>query len=254
MSEMSGLGLMNDTLRGRAAVSVRDVKAGYKSRPVFESISLDVPAGQILGIFGHNGAGKSTLLRVIVGMVATQTGTVSLGGQDVTRHGAGQRCRSSIALVPEAGRGVFDDLSVAQNLALAESVACSDGLVLTDSSIPGKFGQLETVLQKLMGRPAGRLSGGERQLVALTMAMFRRPKVLLLDEPSTGLSPSATAEVFGAVREFATRSHGTVLLVEQEIAAALRIVDRVCVIQNGRIVLDVPTEHCPPADKLIELF
>lgn len=208
------------------------VSSGYGSVPVLRDIDLSLPAGEILTVLGANGAGKTTLARTISGLLAIKSGELRLGGSAVTRTRAHQRARAGIILVPE-GRRLFGSLTVAQNIELGAVAARRrpDG--------PDPVEHLLDAFPKvraLWGQQAGLLSGGEQQMVALARAAAGRPSVLLLDEPSLGLSPLLVAEVFAMVTFMAREMGSAVLLIEQIVEGALSVADRGVVMAHGRIV------------------
>jgi urea transport system ATP-binding protein len=184
-----------------------------------------------VAIIGPNGAGKSTLLKVIAGFLRPTAGTVLLNGRDVTRLAPHERVRAGIGYFMQGGRA-FPSLTVRENLSMAG-----------DEHGSGK-GNLEQVLEvfpklrEISGRRAGLLSGGERQALALAMTLVRRPTVLLLDEPSAGLSPRLVREMLDKVREIGQSWGLAVVMVEQNVREALGAAHRVCVLAEGRSVFE----------------
>ncbi|HZV51158.1 MAG TPA: ABC transporter ATP-binding protein [Candidatus Dormibacteraeota bacterium] len=214
------------------SLSVRGLVAGYGPVTVLREVSLEVEVGRILALVGANGAGKSTLLRCLAGLHPARAGAVLLDGVDVTGLPAHRRARLGLALVPE-GRQLFVGLTVAENLRLG-----LHGLARPDSTEGrrrlDRCFDLFPALRELSRRPAGVLSGGQQQMLAVARALVREPRVLMLDEPSLGLAPMAARAVLEALS--ALRGEGVaVLLVEQNATAALEIADRGAVVELGRV-------------------
>lgn len=213
-------------------LSVEGVTAGYGDATVLFDASFEVREGEIVAIVGANGAGKTTLLSTIVGLVEARAGTIAFRGNDITRRPAHLLPGDGLALVPEGGR-LFPFMSVEENLFLG-------------AYSPGVRGQLKQRLDEVMeifpilrerrGQEAGKLSGGERQMCAIARALMSRPKLLMLDEPSVGLSPLMVERVFGIVEQLARRQGLTVVLVEQNVTEALEVADRAYVLDHGHIV------------------
>lgn len=211
-------------------LEVTDLRAGYGALNVLHDLSLTVEAGEIVVILGANGAGKTTTMRAISGMI-DRTGTVSFDGNVITRSAPDAIVRAGIAQVPQ-GRGTFPELSVEDNLR-AGSYTRRDGEVAAD--VDRWFGVFPRLRERRLQR-AGSLSGGEQQMLAIARALMSRPRLLLCDEPSLGLAPLITQELF-AVIERLNRDEGlSVLLVEQNANLAMRIASRVYLLETGRIV------------------
>lgn len=203
------------------------VAAGYGGARIVDGVTFQVAAGDVLAILGPNGSGKSTLIKTLAGLVPLAEGTIHVEGRDVSGLSAHGRTRVGIAYVPQE-HNVFRDMSVGENLALAhEFLPGVDG----DMAVP--LAMFPELRNRLTIR-AGRLSGGERQMLAFACAMMARPKVLLLDEPSAGLSPRYVDEII-ATTERVSRSGIGVVLVEQNAAAALRIAKGAIVLVGGRV-------------------
>ena len=209
------------------------VRAGFGSQTIIHGVDLDVPAGQVTGIFGLNGAGKSVLLKVIAGVVPTWSGSVHLLDTDITSRLPEQRVALGMAHVPQ-GRQVFGSLSVEQNLRV--------GAYTLRRREKSRYGeQLQRVydtfprLAERRSQPAGTLSGGEQAMLAVGRALINDPKVVLIDEPSAGLAPSVVEDLLDVLLQ--VRTFGlTMLLVEQNIRFGLRLADSACLLQKGRIV------------------
>ncbi len=211
-----------------AILEVRDVVAGYApTLPILQGVTVEVAAGEIVTVLGPNGAGKSTLIKAIVGLVPISAGSAVFSGRDITGARTHELVREGLAYVPQT-ENVFARLSVEENLALGadferDAIAERRAKVLELFPDLARLGQLA----------AGKLSGGQRQMVAVGRALMSSPKLLMLDEPSAGLSPKLAQVVFGQLRRI--RDAGvTILIVEQNAKAALGISDRGYVLAEGR--------------------
>jgi branched-chain amino acid transport system ATP-binding protein len=211
-----------------AALSCQDLVAGYEpGLSIVKGASVAVETGEIFAIFGPNGAGKSTLVKAMVGLVPITDGQVQLGGTDITQLPAHRMIHQGLAFVPQT-ENIFANLTVGENLDLAAAIMKVD----RRQRLP----ELEALfpdLARLRGLKAGRLSGGQRQMLACARALVSKPRVLILDEPSAGLSPKLVDVIFARLRE--VRDSGvTIVLVEQNVKAALAIADRAAVLVDGR--------------------
>lgn len=214
-------------------LEVSGLRAGFGSQTIIHGVDLDVPAGQVTGIFGLNGAGKSVLLKVIAGVVPAWSGNVRLDGDDVTRLLPEQRVARGMAHVPQ-GRQVFGGLSVEQNLRVgAYTLRRRDR-----SSYAGRLADVFDIFPRLAERrtqDAGTLSGGEQAMLAVGRALICDPKLVLIDEPSAGLAPAAVEDLLEVLLRIRTLGL-TMLLVEQNIRFGLRLSDQACLLQKGRVV------------------
>lgn len=213
-----------------ALLVAETVTAGYEPGvPIVNGASLAVAAGEILAVLGPNGAGKSTFVKAIAGLVPLSDGTVRLGSADITRMPAHRRLAAGLAFVPQT-ENVFASLSVADNFRIAGDRL--DDARTARRRIAELYDQFPD-LARQRSLHAGRLSGGQRQMLAVARALVVSPRVLLLDEPSAGLSPKLVAEVFGHLA--AIRDMGVaIVLVEQNVRAALAVADRAMVLVDGR--------------------
>jgi len=211
-----------------AVLDVRGLKAGYGRIEALHGVDLRLERGQLVALVGANGAGKTTLLRAISGLIGTRGGTVSLLGCDVTRSPAEARVRQGLAQVLE-GRQVFGPLSVEDNLRLGAFTRRGPH----DARIEEMYA-LFPILKVKRRLPAGTLSGGQQQMLAMARALMSEPKVLLLDEPSMGLAPLLVQEIFGVIARL--KAQGIpILLVEQNAHAALSVADHGCVLETGHV-------------------
>jgi urea transport system ATP-binding protein len=210
-------------------LSVKDLEVAYGPTQVIFGVSLDVPAGGLCCLMGRNGVGKSTLLQTIVGLQPARAGTISLAGTQITRRAPYDRVRAGIAYVPQ-GREAFPYLTVFENLrVVAEASASSGGDVIEEAL--DRFPRL----RKILDRPAGFLSGGEAQQLAIARALVTRPRLLLLDEPTEGIQPSIILEIEDAIADLKMGGM-SILLVEQYVDFAMRLADTYAVMDVGRIV------------------
>ena len=213
-------------------LEILDLKVSYGAVTALDGVSLSVPKGAIVALLGANGSGKTTAIRAITGLAAPQAGRILLDGRPLTGLPPHEVVRRGVAVVPE-GRRIFINLSVHENLLLGGYVRRDkDSLARDLDEIYDTFPRLA----ERRGQPAGTLSGGEQQMLALGRALMSRPRLLLLDEPSLGLAPLLVREVFKIVSRLNQRGV-TILLVEQNAAAALQIAGRGYVLETGCVVL-----------------
>jgi branched-chain amino acid transport system ATP-binding protein len=228
-----------------SALELRGVDAGYGRLQVLHGVDLAVPERGVVALLGPNGAGKSTLLRVASGRTAPTAGQVLLRGQDVTGRSPEQLSRSGLCSVPE-GRAVFPNLTVAENLRMwtyRPGVSRRE----VEEQAYARFPRLGERRRQL----AGRLSGGEQQMLAMSRALTAQPDVLLLDEVSMGLAPAVAAELFALVRRLADDGL-PVLLVEQHARTALEVADSVVVLAAGRVRLTGTPDEV--RDRVLEAY
>ena len=217
-------------------LEVEDVHAGYGQGLVLQGITFAVEQGQVVSILGPNGAGKTTTLRAVSGMIPTR-GRIVLDGENVCGRSPDKIARKGIAHVPE-GRGTFTDLTVEENL-LVGSFARRGGGVQDD--IDNCFEWFPR-LEERRKQKAGSLSGGEQQMLAVARAIMSRPRLLLLDEPSLGLAPMLTRELFRRLDEVARAEGITVLVVEQNAHLVLDFADYAYVLEGGKVALEGEAE------------
>ena len=217
-------------------LSVRDLEVAYGPTQVIFGVSLDIPEGGLCCLMGRNGVGKSTLLQTIVGLLAAQRGSISLGGEAITRRAPFDRVQAGIAYVPQ-GREAFAYLTVFENLRVVAEASKTSG----DDAIGEALDRFPR-LRKLLDRPASFLSGGEAQQLAIARALVTRPRLLLLDEPTEGIQPSIILEIEDAIADLKNSAGMSILLVEQYVDFAMRLADTYAVMDVGRIVASGPTE------------
>lgn len=219
-----------------ALLEVRNLRAWYGPIQAVRNIDIDVREGEIVALLGANGAGKSTTLTSIAGLHASRAGEIRFQGRDVSRLNAEKLVRAGISLAPE-GRRIFSKLSVAENLALGAAVRRGKSGSDEVKRDRDRFLSLFPVLETRLHSAGGALSGGEQQQLAIARALMSGPRLLLLDEPSLGLAPKLVRVIYELIAALRAERGVTILLVEQNVHAALEISDRAYVMQTGRIVL-----------------
>ncbi len=221
-----------------AMLEIKDLSVYYGVIQALKGISFEVNEGEVIALIGANGAGKTTTLHTISGLIAPKGGSVIFEGQDITKTPAHKIVSMGMAHVPE-GRRVFASLSVLQNLRLGAYTRNSkEEIEESLQKVYKRFPRLE----ERKNQPAGTLSGGEQQMLAMGRALMSNPRIILMDEPSMGLSPILVNEIFDIIKEVSA-SGTTVLLVEQNAKKALSIADRGYVLETGRIVLEGKAEE-----------
>ena len=220
-----------------AMLEVKDLQVYYGVIQALKGISFHVNQGEVIALIGANGAGKTTTLQTLTGILSPKSGSIVFEGKDLTRTPAHKIVEMGMAHVPE-GRRVFADMYVYENLLLG-AYTRKDKAEIAESlaSVYKRFPRLE----ERKGQRAGTLSGGEQQMLAMGRALMSRPRIILMDEPSMGLSPIFVNEIFDIIREV-SESGTTVLLVEQNAKKALSIADRAYVLETGSITMDGKAE------------
>lgn len=223
---------------GRPLVEVRDLSVSYGRIEAVRGISLTVARGEVVAVVGANGAGKTTLLRTLSGLVRPRAGEVHVCGHDARSVSPHKLAYDGMLHVPE-GRGTLQTLSVLDNLRIAYDIRPSTQAF--DAALAAVYQRFPRLAER-QTQQAGNLSGGEQQMLALARAVINRPELLLLDEPSLGLSPLMVFEAYRTLR--ALKDEGlTILLVEQNVKLALRFADRAYVLRQGRIVREGRSEE-----------
>lgn len=226
---------------------VTDLKVSYGKVEAVRGVSFDVQAGSLVTLVGANGAGKSSIINAIAGIVKPASGKIMFDGQDITRTGSHKLVKRGLVQVPE-GRQVLSTLTIAENLQLGARLLRSGA----GAAIDGIYDRFP-VLGERRQLPAGSLSGGEQQMLAIGRAMLAEPRVVFMDEPSMGLAPKIVDEVFKVIEEI--RSAGTtVVLVEQNARRALQAADEGHVLQNGEIVRSGNAAHLLADDGIIQAY
>jgi len=216
-------------------LNLTEVESGYGDLQILWGINLSVAAGKVTAIAGPNGAGKSTLLKTIVGTIPLNSGKIQFDGKDVSQQSQSKRLRQGISFVPE-GRLLFDDLTVYENLRLAAYMVGQDRSEFTVNleKVLKLFPEINTWIQVL----AGRLSGGQQQIVAVARAIVRSPRLILLDEPSVGLAPMVIQRIGDQLQKMKESGIG-VLIAEQNVQWLENVADEVVILTGGRITDNV---------------
>jgi ABC-type branched-subunit amino acid transport system ATPase component len=231
------------------SLRARGITAGYGADPVIRDITVDVGPGQVVSLVGPNGSGKSTLLKSLVGIVHVASGQVLVGERDVTNQPPEEIARAGVGYVPQV-EDVFSPLTVRENLEMG-------GYLLRRAQVAGRVERVLAVFPRLgsmLGRPAGRLSGGERKMLAMGRVLMLDPRVFLLDEPTANLAPAVAAELLDEhVRRLAAGG-AAVLIVEQRARAALAISDLTYVLGGGEVRMQGTPAELGASPDFIESF
>jgi branched-chain amino acid transport system ATP-binding protein len=210
------------------------ITAGYGKQRVLSDVSLHIAPGEVVGVLGHNGAGKTTLLKTLIRMVPLTSGEIEFQGRSVSRTSSVKMVRQGMSITP-ATTPIFRDLKVSQNLELGASG------VTDRTEVRRRMDEVFEIFPILGDRResiAGRFSGGQQRQLSLGIALMAHPKLMLLDEPSLGISPAVVETTFKIIKDLARERDMSVLIVEQNVKAITSIVDRVYVLRNGAIVLE----------------
>jgi branched-chain amino acid transport system ATP-binding protein len=225
-------------------------EAGYGKKVVLRNVSLTVEEGEILALIGPNGAGKSTLLKALIGLVKPAVGSVKFDGKEIKNQSPEKNTEAGICFVPQGNR-VFTELTVAENLEVG-------GYLVRDRvALDKRKEQMLSLFSDLKPRQkqnAGKLSGGEKQQLALARALILHPRILLMDEPSLGLSPNLVTKALDTVCEINKTMRTTVIIVEQKVHEVLRIATRVCAMRMGEIVYSGSAADLHESDTLRKIF
>lgn len=216
----------------RTLMSLRDIVVGYGATDVLHGVSMDVKEAEVTLVLGHNGAGKSTIPRAVMGLLPFRRGTLEVDGRDLTTAATSTRVRAGIAFVPQS-EGLFRSMTVVENLRLA---AFQVDRETTERQL-ARVVELFPALEARWRSKAGLLSGGEQKLLSLGMALMVEPKLLLVDEPSIGLSPRMIDVTMSEIRRLAVEFGLTIFLIEQNVRRALEIADSVYVLKAGQVIL-----------------
>lgn len=229
-------------------LDVKDLVVAYDNKQVLHGVDLSVPAGKIVALVGHNGAGKTTLLRAIVGLAPRRSGSIRFDGAELKADEVAQNIGRGIAFVTQ-GRNTFRSMTIAENLAVAVSSSGREA--------EARIAMVEEMLPLLKERRralASTLSGGQQQMVALALALVRGPRLIVLDEPSTGLAPVLVGSVFQKIVEMRDRLGMSVLVVDQNVRQLVGFCDRLSILKAGRMVFDGLPGEIGDDRRLWELF
>jgi branched-chain amino acid transport system ATP-binding protein len=227
---MGGIEMRHDN--ATVLLKVSDVKVGYGGIQAVKGVSLEVREGELVSLIGSNGAGKTTTMKAITGLLPLGGGHIQLAGKTIDGQGPWDLVQQGLAMVPE-GRGVFTRMTIVENLQMGAYIRDDNAAIAEDiERVFTTFPRLKERRDQL----AGTMSGGEQQMLAMGRALMSRPKVLLLDEPSMGLSPIMVDKIFEVIQEVSAQGV-TILLVEQNASRALQIADRGYVMESGLITL-----------------
>ena len=224
----------NSAVSNDQILTVSDLYAGYGKHQVLRNVTLKVKPGEIVGICGHNGGGKTTLLKSIFGMHSASSGKVQFKDQNVTSFNTSKMTSMGMSFTP-SDKPLFRELTITENLQLGAQI------VKNRAVINERIEEVLTVFPILAERRsllAGRLSGGQQRQLSLGMALMVEPALMLLDEPSLGIAPAVVVKTFEIIRELAVKKGMSVLIVEQNLRAMVKITDRVYVLRSGEIVLE----------------
>jgi|TARA_R110002012_G_scaffold261703_2_gene443654 branched-chain amino acid transport system ATP-binding protein len=234
----------------KPVLSLNNVKSRYGRIEALHGVSLEVDEGEVVAVIGANGAGKTTMMRSISGVQPTSDGTILFDGKPLDKVPAHKRINLGIAQVPE-GRHIFGPLSVEDNLLIG-----GWSLTSTERADPSRLGwayDTFPILKEKRHLPAGSLSGGQQQMLAIGRAMMVRPRLILLDEPSMGLSPLLVQQILDTLRELKKQGI-TILLVEQNANAALAFVDRAYVMETGNVIIEGTAKEISANPKVREAY
>jgi branched-chain amino acid transport system ATP-binding protein len=231
-------------------LKIQDLHVSYDGIKALQGISLDVPEGKIIALLGANGAGKSTTLRTIMGIVKPESGLIEFEGESLLGLKSFQVVEKGIALVPE-GRRVFANLSVKENLSLGAYTRKDKEKIKADIE---EIFDLFPRLEERYSQSAGTLSGGEQQMLALGRALMSKPRLLMIDEPSLGLAPVLSQDVLSKLTELNQKRNQTVLLIEQNARAALKISDYAYILETGQIKLEGPAAELATNDAVRKTY
>lgn len=231
-------------------LEVKNLVTGYGKREIVKGVCVDVASSEIVALIGHNGAGKTTVLKAIFGLIPMWSGELSVNGDSIRSPNPLKLLGRGVAYVPQGNR-VFTELSVQENLEMG-GVTLNSKAKLTEGI--ERAVDMFPALKPKLHQTAGTLSGGEKQMLALSNALVLSPRLLLLDEPSLGLAPRLVSEALMRIKEISTNSRTAVLIVEQKVREVLKIADRVSVLRNGRVSFSGPSTDLIDDTKLREVY
>ena len=232
-----------------ALLEVKDLNVYYGMIHAIKNVSFEVNEGEVIALIGANGAGKTTILHTISALIVPRSGSIFLEGTDITHTSAHKIVAMGMAQVPE-GRRVFSQMTVLQNLKMGAFTRTEKESI--DKDLERVFKRFPRLAER-RSQPAGTLSGGEQQMLAMGRALMSDPKLLLMDEPSMGLSPILVNEIFDIIRSL-NEAGTTILLVEQNAKKALNIADRAYVLETGSVVMDGPAAELMNNDAIKKAY
>ena len=235
---------------GAPVLTLESVHAGYKRRPVVFDVSITVRRGEIVTVLGHNGAGKTTTMKTAFGLLRPMKGKVVYMGRDVSRANCARHVDMGMSFTP-AERFVFGDLPVSVNLRLG---ALGERSKAERERRAERVYDMFPLLRERRDQLAGTFSGGEQRILSVGMALMSDPKLMLFDEPSLGVSPAIVQQILGALRRMADEDGRAIVMLEQNVAHALREADRVYVMRSGSVILEESAEDMRARDHWWDLF
>jgi len=227
-------------------LEIKDLAVSYGQRKVLDGVSIHVEPGKILAVVGHNGAGKTTLCKAIMSLIPVEAGSIKLDGQELANTNTTFTTDAGIRMLPSEYRGIFRTRPIRENLTVAAPKHIYQDKARLKSNME-RCMELFPALRDRLDTPAGNLSGGQQQMVAMSVALMADPKVLLLDEPSIGLSPNLVQDILQTVRRLADESGISAILVEQNVKVAVDVADDVVALRGGKVIFsgkasDISTE------------
>ncbi|SFN19014.1 amino acid/amide ABC transporter ATP-binding protein 2, HAAT family [Bradyrhizobium sp. Rc3b] len=221
--------MLTEASSSERIIDVAELWAGYGATPILQGVTMSVSRGEIVGVIGRNGVGKSTLMRCLIGLLQTWRGTIRFMGQDVTALEADARARAGFGYIPQ-GRDVFPQMTVEENLQVGELIGGPAG-----KKLPELVYEYFPRLKERRRQPAGTMSGGEQQQLAIGRALIGNPSLMILDEPSEGIQPSIVQHICEALRSFRNELGTTIIFVEQNLDTILAIAERCYIMEKGKI-------------------
>ena len=231
-----------------ALLEVKDLKVSYGMIKAIKGVSFEVNQGEVIALIGANGAGKTTIMHALNGIIQEKEGSIIFKGEEISKKQAHKIVEAGMSQVPE-GRRIFKELTVFQNLQLGSFIRKDKNWLDELNSIYEKF----PILNERKNQIAGTLSGGEQQMLAMGRAVMQRPSILLLDEPSMGLSPLYVQKIFDFIKELKDEGM-TILLVEQNAKQALNIADRAYVLETGKVKFQGPAKGMLDNDEIKKAY
>lgn len=231
-------------------LEMKEVDSSYVKRPVLKKLSINVDQGEMIALLGHNGAGKTTALRNMFGLHKPSSGQIHFNDEDVTNMSPNKHVLKGMAFVPQ-GHNVFPTLTVRENLKLG-CYHVKNSKAIED--LIEEVYELFPILKERQKQLAGTMSGGQQQMLALGIALMSKPKILLLDEPSTGLAPVLVERVLEVVQKINKEKGMSIILVEQNVKDALKVTDRVYVLKRGEVIYEGSSRDLEKEESLWHLF